>query len=374
MSRNLSRHSGVSCDACGKSSFSGKRYKCLTCYDFDLCSDCYESGETGTSRHSTSHPMQCILTRVESELYFGGEPQVLEAPQSFTCPLCGQIGLSETQLKDHVTKKHAESTVLQEVICPVCAAYPNGDPNHLTDDLPTHLTVEHRALEQDMGTQNRVRRLIGRRRAGLDRYIGVLSREVGSGPQEGIDPIAELLSQLSGPNSGGGGSGGAVGNSGASGSSGRRLISEFPPHIQQLLDQQERQTFERGSPMRRPVYRKLVTSGGLPPSINYDSSLPTYLLPGHPLESPQPPKGVAESRGLLVEPVLRETERSGTKTDKESPYLLASYNLPEPSEEEKVELAKKRTDKSMFVQELLLSTLAYLDTSSSSEDSDSEHT
>ncbi len=56
----------MSCDACGKSSFSGKRYKCLTCYDFDLCAECYESGEAGTSRHSISHPMQCILTRVES--------------------------------------------------------------------------------------------------------------------------------------------------------------------------------------------------------------------------------------------------------------------------------------------------------------------
>ena len=49
--------------------------------------------------------------------------------------------------------------------------------------------------------------------------------------------------------------------------------------------------------------------------------------------------------------------------------LHFSYNLPEPSGEEKVELQKKRTEKSMFVQELLLSTLAYLD-SSSSEDSD----
>ena len=81
------------------------------------------------------------------ELYFGGETQVMDAPQSFTCPLCSQIGFSETELRDHVTKKHAESAVLQEVICPVCAAYPNGDPNHLTDDLSTHLTVEHRALE-----------------------------------------------------------------------------------------------------------------------------------------------------------------------------------------------------------------------------------
>lgn len=368
MARNLSRHSGVSCDACGKSSFSGMRYKCLTCYDFDLCSDCHDSGETGTSRHSTAHPMQCILTRVDSELYYGGETQVLETPQSFTCPLCGQIGFSETQLKDHVTKKHAESTVLQEVICPVCAAYPNGDPNHLTDDLPTHLTVEHRALEQDIATQSRVRRLIGRRRAGLDRYIGVLSREMGSvGLQDNGDPITELLTQLSGPNSGGGGGGGG---------SGRRLISEFPPHLQQLLDQQDRQAFERGSPLRRPVYRKLVASSGLAPQ--YDGSLPAYLLPGgHPLESPQQAakgSGMEMSRGLLVEPVLRESDRGVARTDKENPYLLRSYDVPEPSEEEKVELERKRTDKSKFVQELLLSTLAYLDSSSSSDDSDLEHT
>ena len=49
-----------------------------------------------------------------------------------------------------------------------------------------------------MAAQSRVRRLIGRRRAGLDRYIGVLSREVGAGGQDGIDPITELLTQLSG--------------------------------------------------------------------------------------------------------------------------------------------------------------------------------
>ena len=83
------------------------------------------------------------------ELYYGGETrtEVMDAPQSFTCPLCAQIGFSEAELREHVSKKHAESAVLQEVICPVCAAYPNGDPNHLTDDLATHLTVEHRALE-----------------------------------------------------------------------------------------------------------------------------------------------------------------------------------------------------------------------------------
>ena len=43
--------------------------------------------------------------------------------------------------------------------------------------------------------QSRVRRLIGRRRAGLDRYASILSREASQ--SHDYDPITELLSQLS---------------------------------------------------------------------------------------------------------------------------------------------------------------------------------
>ena len=55
------------------------------------------------------------------------------------------------------------------------------------------LTTDH----HDPTVQSRVRRLIGRRRAGLDRYVGVLSREAGQS-HDNIDPITDLLSQLSG--------------------------------------------------------------------------------------------------------------------------------------------------------------------------------
>lgn len=54
--------SGVSCDSCLKGNFEGRRYKCLVCYDYDLCASCYEGGAS-TTRHLTDHPMQCILTR-----------------------------------------------------------------------------------------------------------------------------------------------------------------------------------------------------------------------------------------------------------------------------------------------------------------------
>ena len=58
------QHTGVSCDSCSKANFRGKRFKCLICYDYDLCSTCYENGAT-TTRHTADHPMQCILTRTD---------------------------------------------------------------------------------------------------------------------------------------------------------------------------------------------------------------------------------------------------------------------------------------------------------------------
>ena len=88
----------------------------------------------------------CIFPFSFTDLFFGGENHSTEQTTSFTCPLCGQVGFSEAGLRDHVTKQHSDPSMLQEVICPVCAAHPTGDPNHLTDDLPTHLTMEHRAF------------------------------------------------------------------------------------------------------------------------------------------------------------------------------------------------------------------------------------
>ena len=84
------------------------------------------------------------------DLYYGGESHGVEkTPLSYTCPLCAQLGFSEAQLRDHVTKQHADSGGGQEVICPVCASHPSGDPNHLTDDFPSHLTMEHRPPPRD---------------------------------------------------------------------------------------------------------------------------------------------------------------------------------------------------------------------------------
>ncbi len=129
----------MSCDTCMKNNFSGRRYKCLICYDFDLCSSCYEAGASNT-QHLSTHPMQCILTRADYDLYYNGDAQV--EPQSFACPYCGKLGYTEFTLCEHVTLEHEDDNY--EVVCPICAAIPTGDPNHLTEDLANHLNLEHR--------------------------------------------------------------------------------------------------------------------------------------------------------------------------------------------------------------------------------------
>ncbi|CAF0855112.1 unnamed protein product [Adineta ricciae] len=155
----MSAHEGVSCDACHKSNFCYKRFKCLICFDYDLCSTCYEQDNI-SSQHTTEHPMQCIITRQDFDLYYRGETHTLEFPQSLTCPLCGEMGLAFPYLQDsssgnnhhnsqnldlfqHLQMKHANNQQTHDVICPICASMINGDSNFVTGDIISHIANDH---------------------------------------------------------------------------------------------------------------------------------------------------------------------------------------------------------------------------------------
>lgn len=220
----MSRHDGVSCDNCLTSNFQQKRFKCLICYDYDLCEICFDN-KVSTSRHSSSHPMQCILTKKDFDLFYGGEGITMDNPPALTCPLCGKLGFTEASLQEHVNSQHAEASV--EVVCPICAAIPAGEPNHVTDDFATHLAIEHnnsqRANADDpmLARQNMRRMFYPGRSVRGSRHQRSSHMHFSSGSSSLVpgfntvsnaaatplphhsrepftDPIAELLSQLSG--------------------------------------------------------------------------------------------------------------------------------------------------------------------------------
>ncbi len=161
--------------------------------------------------------MQCIVTRADHDLFYGGEAFSPDHPQSFTCPYCKRMGFSDATLLEHVTAEHTVTPMAAEVVCPVCAASPGGEPNLVTDDFAGHLTLEHRGGPRDLISfldepaairHGGVRRIphSGRTLGGpRSRRANMHFTSAGSGlstlsPQgrESVDLIAELQQQLSG--------------------------------------------------------------------------------------------------------------------------------------------------------------------------------
>ncbi|XP_050098365.1 E3 ubiquitin-protein ligase KCMF1 isoform X2 [Anopheles aquasalis] len=406
----MSRHEGVSCDSCLKSNFRGRRYKCLICYDYDLCANCYEEGATST-RHSADHPMQCILTQSDFELYYGGEVLPPDQPQSFTCPYCKRMGLSDAALLEHVSAEHNDTGL--EVVCPVCAALPGGEPNFVTDDFARHLSLEHRSGSRDLisfldepsairhGGVRRMphsgRALGGPRSRRSNMHFsssgGGLSTLSPSG-RESVDPIAELLQQLSNVRRGG---------------------APQPSQLQQLhmqiqLERQQvtaaRQQLERlprRSQQQQPtvvssasasnatgVNNNAIGSGSTQTSHNSNHTIITLNAGSGggrdaPIASassstsmpiPIGLVGVSNILGPIGGTSAGQAGGSGTSSQQQqqqhqhqqqqqqqqqqSQFLMARFMAPTMDEAEQAQLERDRADRSQFVQALMLSTIANL--------------
>uniref|UniRef100_A0A1B0AAB6 RING-type E3 ubiquitin transferase n=1 Tax=Glossina pallidipes TaxID=7398 RepID=A0A1B0AAB6_GLOPL len=394
----MSRHEGVSCDSCLKSNFNGRRYKCLICYDYDLCADCYEEGVTST-RHLVDHPMQCILTRSDIELFFGGEMLNSEQPQSFTCPYCKKMGFSDATLLEHVSAEHTETSL--EVVCPVCAGLPGGEPNLVTDDFAGHLSLEHRTgppIRHGGG----VRRIPGRTIGGVPRArrsnmhfssSSGLSALSPSG-RESVDPIAELLSQLSGVRRGG---------------PPTSQLQQLQMQIQMERQQATRQQLER---LPRRAHQMVSSSNsnatmaevisGAPGSgsangggssgscrtnewsVSGQQQSQQSNLNANALNTREPGSsslctnnggfsfgmvsGGSGTNNVAGGPAINGP--GNVVEGAQSQFLLTKLMQPILSDAELAEIGRERADRSQFVQALLLSTLAC---SSLESESDQEH-
>lgn len=328
----MSRHEGVSCDSCLKGNFKGRRYKCLICYDYDLCSTCYESGAT-TSRHTADHAMQCILTRNDFDLFYGGEAMSSDQPQAFTCPYCGKMGYTDATLQEHVASDHVEAA--QEVVCPICASLPGGDPNYVTDDFSEHLSLQHRTpreFDEPAGIRQ-VRRIPhpGRGTVGGTRTRRTQMHFSGNtalsglspGGRETMDPIAELLSQLS-----------SVRSRAAAAQSVSSQLQQLEMQLQSTRNPNQsswnsnavlnfRQQLERLPNRRQVVETNKTNAAGSSTNANGGESQTS----------------------------------SSNNTKSNSPFLLARCFDSQSWTDSDKKLEDERSDKSLFIQELLLSAL-----------------
>ncbi|KAK6312684.1 hypothetical protein J4Q44_G00160310 [Coregonus suidteri] len=323
----MSRHEGVSCDACLKGNFQGRRYKCLICYDYDLCASCYEGGAT-TTIHTAEHAMQCMLTRVDFDLYYGGEAFSVEQPQAFTCPSCGRMGYTETSLQEHVTAEHTETS--SEVICPICAALPGGDPNHSSGVRHVRRMFHPgRGLGGQRARRSNMHFTSSTSGGGTTTQT---STQSSNHNREAMDPIAELLSQLSGVRR-------SAGGQLSSGPSASRL-----QQLQLQLDRQQTQAARQQLEMSRSTSQRgsrTSTQAGLNANPN----------PGHHNANP----GSNSFNNPSPNPVQHV---SNTHTQNSNSQFLLNRLSEERLSEAELQLREGQwADRSLFVTELLLSTL-----------------
>ncbi|XP_030242999.1 uncharacterized protein LOC115563713 [Drosophila navojoa] len=110
LDNRMNRHENIVCKGCSKVDFTGRCYRCLSCQDFNMCAECYDNDFT-TAQHPFDHPVKCVLTPGDVELYFGGE-YLNDPPQSYRCPYCKQWGYNESTFLEHVSAEHVGASTL----------------------------------------------------------------------------------------------------------------------------------------------------------------------------------------------------------------------------------------------------------------------
>ncbi|XP_062396681.1 E3 ubiquitin-protein ligase RNF114 [Sardina pilchardus] len=60
---------------------------------------------------------------------------------TFACPYCNSPNLDQDGLVEHCTAHHARDP--RQVVCPICASMPWGDPNYRSADFLQHLRIRH---------------------------------------------------------------------------------------------------------------------------------------------------------------------------------------------------------------------------------------
>ncbi|XP_015035239.2 E3 ubiquitin-protein ligase KCMF1 isoform X2 [Drosophila pseudoobscura] len=126
----------------------GRWYECVVCgTQITLCGPCFDLGKNRVSpKHKYYHPMRALYNKKMADIYFGGEVLVNgEAPQSFQCPFCDDMGFTAEELAVHVQEKHSnhpDASALIEIL----ETMSNGYMGSFGGARAHHLAMEEQPL------------------------------------------------------------------------------------------------------------------------------------------------------------------------------------------------------------------------------------
>jgi hypothetical protein len=87
------RHHGVICDGCNKNAFTGNRYRCQDCADFDYCEKCFSSSDV-----RKKHPFNHMFTKIAPPLRVRNE-DTPSRHYGVCCDGCGAYNFEGTRHK-----------------------------------------------------------------------------------------------------------------------------------------------------------------------------------------------------------------------------------------------------------------------------------
>ncbi|XP_014663773.1 PREDICTED: RING finger protein 166-like [Priapulus caudatus] len=112
-----------------------------------MCSGC--SKKMSVSKLRSHHSSCSKLAKVARSLKFSpvartSQPVPSDVPNraTFKCPFCGLMNLDLQGLTKHCNDKHSKN--YSQVVCPICAAMPWGDPSLKSSNFIQHLNSRHR--------------------------------------------------------------------------------------------------------------------------------------------------------------------------------------------------------------------------------------
>lgn len=269
------------------------------------------------------------------------------------------LGFTIQSLQDHINVDHFDASY--EVICPVCAAMIGGEPNVLTEDLSRHLFLEHRVRDTPSyaiqyspitntlsGSANVVRHVMRRSTHGPRnappnrvRRTNVNSSSHGINPltspsTESSDPIAELISQLSGVRRS---AGSDITISTSQTPSNSTQLQQL--HMQLQFERQHSAFFQSGrQQVERLPRRQGITSSNLAAATSTNANQSAGIVIA-------PPSKKSQAKRSNMKHIPSENQLVRTTQE----YLLSGFNRPETLADN-----TDRKKKKEFVHEILFNT------------------